>query len=56
MFVNRVASIADDLSHHPDIDIRYDKVRLSVTTKEAKGLTQKDLDFAEKVDYATSAR
>jgi 4a-hydroxytetrahydrobiopterin dehydratase len=56
VFVNRIASIADDLNHHPDIDIRYDKVRLSVTTKEAKGITQKDIDFAERVEYATSAR
>ncbi|GMR11865.1 MAG: 4a-hydroxytetrahydrobiopterin dehydratase [Gemmatimonadota bacterium] len=56
VFVNRIASIADDLSHYPDIDIRYDKVRLSVTTKDAKGITQKDIDFAERVEYATSAR
>ncbi len=56
VFVNRVASIADDLNHHPDIDIRYDKVRLSITTHEAKGITQKDIDFADRVEYATSAR
>lgn len=56
VFVNRIASIADDLDHHPDIEIRAGKVRLSITTKEAKGITQKDIDFAEKVDFATSAR
>lgn len=56
VFVNRIASIADDLDHHPDIDISSGKVRLSITTKEARGITQKDIDFAEKVDFATSAR
>ncbi len=56
VFVNRVASLADDLDHHPDIGIRYTTVNLTLTTHEAKGLTQKDLEFAERVDFATSAR
>ena len=56
VFVNRVASLADDLDHHPDIDIRYTTVNLTLTTHETKGLTQKDLDLAERVDFATSAR
>mgnify|MGYP006216678049 CR=1 FL=1 len=56
VFVNRVASLADDLDHHPDIDIRYTTVILTLTTHETKGLTQKDLDLAERVDFATSAR
>lgn len=56
VFVNRVASLSDDLNHHPDIDIRYDKVRLTLSTHEAGGITEKDLDLAERVDFATSAR
>lgn len=56
VFVNRVASLADDANHHPDIDIRYNKVRLTLTTHEAEGITDKDLDLAERVDFATSAR
>ncbi len=56
VFVNRVASLADDMDHHPDIDIRYTTVSLTLTTHEAKGLTQKDLDLAGRVDFATSAR
>lgn len=55
VFVNRVASLADDLEHHPNIDIRYKTVHLVLTTHSAKGLTQKDLEFAERVDFATSA-
>ena len=56
VFVNRVASLADDMDHHPDIDIRYTTVHLTLTTHESKALTQKDLDLAERVDFATSAR
>ena len=55
VFVNRVASLADDLDHHPDIDIRYTTVRLSLTTHSADGLTEKDLKLVERVDFATSA-
>ena len=55
VFVNRVASLADDLDHHPDIDIRYTTVSLSLTTHSADGLTEKDLNLAEKIDFATSA-
>jgi len=56
VFVNRVASLSDDVDHHPDIDIRYNKVRLTLSTHEAGGITEKDLDLAERVDFATSAR
>ena len=56
VFVNRVASLADDLDHHPDIDIRYTRVGLSLTTHSAGGITEKDLKLAERVDFATSAR
>lgn len=56
VFMNRIASIADDLNHHPDIDIRYNKVRLTMTTHDAGGLTKKDLTLAQRIDVATSAR
>ncbi len=55
VFVNRVASLADDLDHHPDIDVRYTTISLSLTTHSADGLTEKDLNLAEKIDFATSA-
>ena len=56
VFVNRIASIADELDHHPDINVRYDKVLLSITTHSAGGVTTKDLSLAERIDFATSAR
>jgi 4a-hydroxytetrahydrobiopterin dehydratase len=56
VFVNRVATLADDADHHPDIDIRYDRVMLTLSTHSAGGITQKDLTLAEQVDFSTSAR
>jgi len=51
-FVNYVAEVAEKLGHHPDVDVRYDKVRLAVTTHDAGGLTKKDLELARSVDAA----
>jgi 4a-hydroxytetrahydrobiopterin dehydratase len=45
-FVNRVGERAEEAGHHPDIDIRYNKVRLSLVTHDAGGLTAKDFDLA----------
>ncbi len=49
-FVNSVAEIAEEDEHHPDIDIRFNKVRLSLSTHSEGGLTEKDFDLAEKID------
>jgi len=56
VFVNRLATIADEHEHHPDIDIRYTKIKVALTTHDAGGLTQKDLTVAEQIDFATSGR
>jgi len=45
-FVNEVGELAELARHHPDIDIRYNRVRLALTTHDAGGLTQKDFDLA----------
>jgi 4a-hydroxytetrahydrobiopterin dehydratase len=49
-FVNRVGEAAEAAQHHPDIDIRYNKVRLSLVTHDAGGLTEKDFDLATKAN------
>jgi 4a-hydroxytetrahydrobiopterin dehydratase len=51
-FVNRVGQLAEKAGHHPDIDIRYNKVRLALVTHDAGGLTSKDFDLAAQVDQA----
>ncbi len=49
-FVNRVARAAESANHHPDIDIRWNKVSLTLATHSEGGLTQKDFDLAQKID------
>ena len=49
-FVNEVAKLAEAADHHPDIDIRYSKVTLRLTTHDAGGLTSRDTDLAAKAD------
>jgi 4a-hydroxytetrahydrobiopterin dehydratase len=48
-FVNRVADLAEGVNHHPDIDIRYSKVTLTLTTHDASGLTARDFALAEQI-------
>ena len=45
-FVNAVARAAEKAQHHPDIDIRWNKVKLLLTTHDAGGLTEKDFALA----------
>ena len=47
-FVNQVGEAAEVAGHHPDIDIRYNRVRLALVTHDAGGLTAKDFDLAAK--------
>ena len=49
-FVNAVADIAEKSQHHPDIDIRWNKVTLALSTHDAGGLTKKDFDLATQFD------
>jgi 4a-hydroxytetrahydrobiopterin dehydratase len=45
-FVNAVGELAETAGHHPDIDIRYNRVRLSLVSHDAGGLTEKDFALA----------
>ena len=49
-FVNRVASLAESANHHPDIDIRYSKVTCTLSTHDAGGITEKDLELAGEIE------
>jgi 4a-hydroxytetrahydrobiopterin dehydratase len=49
-FVNQVAVIAEERNHHPDIDIRWNKVRLVLSTHSAGGLTDKDFTLARQIN------
>ena len=54
IFVNKVAEIAEEEQHHPDIRIVYNRVTLALTTHDAGGLTQKDFQMAGRVDSLTA--
>jgi 4a-hydroxytetrahydrobiopterin dehydratase len=49
-FVNQVAPLAEAANHHPDIDIRWNKVTLTLSTHSEGGLTAKDTDLASEID------
>lgn len=53
-FVDRVAVAADSMDHHPDIDIRYTKVTMTLSTHDAGGITASDLKLAEKIEAAVT--
>ena len=50
-FVNDLAEIADKAFHHPDILICYNKVTLTLTTHDAGGLTERDIELAQRIDH-----
>lgn len=49
-FVNDLAEIAEEAQHHPDITIRHTKVTLKLTTHDAGGVTELDIELAQRVD------
>lgn len=50
VFVNKVARLAETANHHPDIDIRYNKVVLSLTSHDSGGITARDVKMAHKIN------
>ncbi|GAB3680848.1 4a-hydroxytetrahydrobiopterin dehydratase [Actinocorallia lasiicapitis] len=48
-FVNRVAAVAEEANHHPDIHIVWNKVTLTLSTHDTGGLTDKDHDLARRL-------
>ena len=49
-FVNAVGERAEAAGHHPDIDTRYNKVKLALTSHDSGGLTERDFNLAKVVD------
>jgi 4a-hydroxytetrahydrobiopterin dehydratase len=49
-FVNAVARCAEQAGHHPDIDIRWNRVTLELTTHDLGGLSEKDFSLARRLD------
>ena len=55
-FVNDVADVAEELNHHPDISISWNKVGLEVSTHDSGGLTSLDFELARRVDALDLSR
>jgi 4a-hydroxytetrahydrobiopterin dehydratase len=49
-FVNKVAKIAEKQAHHPDIEINYDKVKISITDHEKGGVSEKCHKLVKSID------
>jgi 4a-hydroxytetrahydrobiopterin dehydratase len=49
-FVNRIARKAQKMNHHPDIEIRFNKVTLKLTTHDEGGITENDFALARQCD------
>jgi 4a-hydroxytetrahydrobiopterin dehydratase len=52
-FVNQVGHSAEQMNHHPDIDIRWNKVTLELSTHSEGGLTQLDIELAHRISSET---
>ena len=50
IFVNKVAEVAEEEGHHPEIRIVYNRVMLALTTHDAGGLTSKDFQMARRIN------
>jgi len=50
-FVERLAEVAEGMGHHPDVDIRYNKVIVHLVTHSAGGVTAADLGLAEALGH-----
>ena len=48
-FVNHVAELAESAGHHPDIDIRYNRVQLGLISHDAGGITSRDAAMAARI-------
>jgi 4a-hydroxytetrahydrobiopterin dehydratase len=53
-FVNQIARKAEKMNHHPDIDIRFNQVTLTLTTHDEGGITEKDFSLARQCDEVFS--
>jgi 4a-hydroxytetrahydrobiopterin dehydratase len=49
-FVNQIAAMAEEADHHPDIDVRYNRVLLGLESHDAGGITTRDVSMIKKID------
>jgi len=52
--VNRIGALAEQANHHPDVDLRYPHVRVTLMSHDAGGVTSRDIDLAGKISGAAA--
>lgn len=52
--VTRIGEVAEELNHHPDVDLRYYRVHVTLTTHAAHGLTERDVTLAGRISDAAA--
>lgn len=55
-FVNKIADAAEQANHHPDIDIRYNKVTTALISHDSGGVTQRDIKMAGRINELFSGK
>ena len=53
--VNLVGESAEAMNHHPDVDLRYPHVDVTISSHDAGGVTERDLALADAIDHSSSA-
>jgi 4a-hydroxytetrahydrobiopterin dehydratase len=53
-FVRKLVEPAEEMGHHPDLSISWDKVAVSITSHAAGGLTEDDFELAKRIDAIAS--
>jgi 4a-hydroxytetrahydrobiopterin dehydratase len=48
--ITRIADVAEELDHHPDVDLRWRTLHLTLSTHSAGGVTANDLELARRID------
>lgn len=49
-FINRIAEVAEEMSHHPDLAVSWNLVTVSLTTHSQGGLTDSDFELARRIE------
>jgi 4a-hydroxytetrahydrobiopterin dehydratase len=55
-FIDRVVEPAEEMGHHPDLSVSWNKVRVSITTHAAGGLTANDFELAKRIEGVASSQ
>lgn len=55
-FVNKIADAAEQANHHPDIDIRYNKVTMALISHDSGGVTQRDVKMAKRINEVAGGK